>query len=108
MSKQQKGSGVDTRTNVDASVFGRTEDDGLSSRQDPPQSEFETGVVRWFNDSRGIGFIGRDNKKRDAFVHYSGIDSEEERKTLKAGQRVRFQVEEERKGPKAASVKVLR
>ncbi len=64
-----------------------------------------TGVVKWFNDAKGYGFIATDEGK-DLFVHYSAIVMEG-RKTLKEGQRVEFEVAEGPKGPQAAKVQTL-
>lgn len=64
-----------------------------------------TGVVKWFNDAKGYGFIATDEGK-DLFVHYSAIVMEG-RKTLKEGQRVEFEVAEGPKGPQAANVQTL-
>lgn len=61
------------------------------------------GVVKWFNDKKGFGFIqGEDGK--DVFVHFSGIQSEGF-KTLKEGIDVTFDVIDSDKGPKADNVK---
>lgn len=61
-----------------------------------------TGVVKWFNDAKGYGFItGEDG--RDVFVHYSAIVMEG-RKTLREGQRVEFEVTDGPKGLQAANV----
>ena len=61
------------------------------------------GTVRWFNNSKGYGFIGRDNGP-DVFVHYSAI-VEEGYKTLQEGDRVRFEIVQGPKGPQAVNVK---
>ena len=60
------------------------------------------GVVKWFNDAKGYGFIATDEGK-DIFVHYSAI-AMEGRKTLKEGQEVDFEIAEGPKGPQAANV----
>ena len=65
-------------------------------------SERETGTVKWFNTSKGYGFIGRDNAD-DVFVHYSSIRGDGF-KNLEEGQRVEFSVEQGTKGPQAADV----
>jgi CspA family cold shock protein len=65
-------------------------------------SERETGTVKWFNTSKGYGFIGREGDE-DVFVHYSAIQSEGF-KNLDEGQRVEFSVEQGPKGPQAADV----
>lgn len=55
-----------------------------------------TGIVKWFNDSKGFGFIRPDDGTDDLFAHFSAIDMDGF-KTLKEGQRVSF---EEGQGPK--------
>lgn len=65
-----------------------------------------TGTVKWFNESKGFGFITADNSDEDVFVHFSAIESEGF-KTLHENDRVEFEVEEGRKGPQAAKVKLL-
>jgi CspA family cold shock protein len=65
-----------------------------------------TGIVKWFSDEKGFGFIAPDGGGKDLFVHFSGIDSREGRRTLAEGERVSFEVEEHEKGPRA--VRVLR
>ena len=65
----------------------------------------EIGTVKWFNSSKGFGFIERENG-RDVFVHYSAINSEGFR-NLEEGQRVEFTVAEGQKGPAAENVTVV-
>jgi cold shock protein len=60
------------------------------------------GVVRWFNNTKGYGFIGRDEGP-DVFVHYSGIVAEGY-KTLDEGDEVEFEIVQGAKGPQAANV----
>lgn len=60
------------------------------------------GTVKWFNESKGFGFIEQDNGP-DVFVHYSGIGGDGFR-TLGEGERVRFDVTEGPKGPQASNV----
>jgi cold shock protein len=69
-------------------------------------SERETGVVKWFNDQKGYGFIARDAGGEDIFVHHSAITMEGFR-TLTEGERVEFSVEEGPKGLAAANVQKI-
>ena len=68
-------------------------------------SEHETGTVKWFNSSKGYGFIERD-EGGDVFVHYSSILGSGYR-ALEEGQRVEFDVAEGDKGPQAQNVNAL-
>ena len=68
-------------------------------------SERTTGTVKWFNGSKGYGFIERD-EGGDVFVHYSSIRGEGFR-NLEDGQRVEFNVEQGRKGLQATDVTVV-
>ena len=63
----------------------------------------ETGTVKWFNGSKGYGFITREQGD-DVFVHYKAITGEGY-KTLEEGQQVEFDIEEGPKGLQAANVK---
>jgi CspA family cold shock protein len=60
------------------------------------------GTVKWFNETKGYGFIQQDNGP-DVFVHFSAIKTEGF-KTLSEGQRVQFDIVEDEKGLKAANV----
>lgn len=62
-----------------------------------------TGKVKWFNESKGYGFIEPDGGGRDVFVHYSAIQGEGY-KTLSEGQTVEFDIIQGEKGPQASNV----
>ena len=61
-----------------------------------------TGRVKWFNDSKGYGFIEQEGG-RDIFVHYTAIQGEGF-KSLAEGQKVEFEISEGAKGPQATKV----
>ena len=63
------------------------------------------GVVKWFNDSKGFGFITPSDGSPDVFVHHSAIESKGFR-SLSEGQTVSYTVEKGPKGPQATQVKV--
>jgi CspA family cold shock protein len=67
-------------------------------------SERITGTVKWFNGSKGYGFIEREGGE-DVFVHFSAIQGEGYR-NLEEGQRVEFVVEQGAKGPQATNVTI--
>ena len=62
-----------------------------------------TGVVKWFKDEKGFGFITRDDGEKDVFVHHSAIKAEGFR-SLSEGQKVEFEVVQGEKGPAAENV----
>ena len=62
-----------------------------------------TGVVKWFSNQKGYGFITRENGGKDVFVHHSAIISEGY-KTLAEGQKVKFQIVHTEKGDQASNV----
>ena len=64
-----------------------------------------TGTVKWFNESKGFGFISPNDGGKDVFVHFSAIQGDGFR-TLAEGQSVSFEVEQGPKGPQAANVTV--
>jgi CspA family cold shock protein len=74
--------------------------------QKEEQNEMATGTVKWFNDSKGFGFIKQDGGGDDVFCHQSAIQSEGFR-TLAEGQMVEFEVNRGPKGLQAANVRVI-
>ncbi len=64
-----------------------------------------TGIVKWFDEAKGYGFIASDDGG-DVFVHFSAIQGEGFR-SLREGQRVEFEEEQGDKGPRAANVVAL-
>ena len=64
-----------------------------------------TGKVKWFNDSKGYGFIAADSGE-DVFVHFSAIDGDGYR-TLEEGADVEFDIVQDTKGPRAENVRII-
>ena len=64
-----------------------------------------TGTVKWFNNAKGYGFILPENEETDVFAHYSAIEMDGY-KTLKAGQRVDFELVDGDKGKHAANIRL--
>ena len=65
-----------------------------------------TGTVKWFNDSKGFGFITPDGGGEDLFAHFSEINMQGF-KTLKEGQKVSFEIVEGKKGKQAAKIQAV-
>ncbi|SHF42097.1 MULTISPECIES: cold-shock protein [Halomonadaceae] len=65
-----------------------------------------TGTVKWFNDTKGYGFISPDDGGDDLFAHFSEIQADGF-KTLQDGQKVSFDVTQGKKGLQAANIKVV-
>jgi CspA family cold shock protein len=61
------------------------------------------GKVKWFNNAKGYGFIGREDGQPDVFVHYSAITTEGY-KSLQEGDDVEFEIVQGQKGPQADKV----
>lgn len=64
------------------------------------------GTVKWFNDSKGFGFIEQENGD-DVFVHHSAINANGF-KSLQEGEQVTFEIEQGQKGPAAANVSIVK
>ena len=62
-----------------------------------------TGTVKWFNDSKGFGFLTREDGEKDVFVHHSAIQAQGF-KSLAEGEKVEFDVVQGQKGPAAENV----
>ena len=66
----------------------------------------KTGQVKWFNESKGFGFISPADGSKDVFVHFSEI-SGDGFKTLGEGQQVEFSIQDSPRGPSATDVSVI-
>ena len=65
------------------------------------------GTIKWFNNAKGYGFIGREDGGADVFVHFSAIGGEGY-KSLQEGDVVKFEITQGTKGPQAANVSVVK
>ena len=65
-----------------------------------------TGVVKWFNEAKGFGFVSNDDGSGDLFVHFSNIEGSGY-KSLQEGDKVEFEVAPGRKGEEAQNVRVI-
>jgi cold shock protein len=65
-----------------------------------------TGVVKWFSDEKGFGFITPDEGSKDLFVHHTSIQADGYR-SLAEGARVEYESEQGDKGPKAVNVRAI-
>ena len=66
----------------------------------------QTGKVKWFNESKGFGFIAPDDGGKDLFAHFRDIQGNGF-KVLTENQRVEFEVKEGQKGPQASNIRPL-
>lgn len=72
------------------------------------QADTQTGIVKWFNESKGYGFIAPDDGGKDLFAHFREIRGAEGFRTLQESARVQFRVTQGPKGPQAADILTLR
>ncbi len=93
-------------TEYDDSPYSPEPSTTMAIKKGAPEGTFVskcTGIVKWFNDAKGFGFITRDDNKTDVFVHHSGIAAEGFR-TLSDGAAVSFDLMNGPKGMFASSV----
>jgi CspA family cold shock protein len=69
-------------------------------------NDMATGTVKWFNDSKGFGFITPDDGSKDLFAHHTSIQGSGY-KSLKEGQKVSYDATQGQKGPAATNIKPL-
>lgn len=69
------------------------------------EAVMDTGIVKWFSNAKGYGFISPDTGGEDIFAHFSAIDMDGY-KTLKRGQKVEFEITNGPKGLLAANIKL--
>jgi CspA family cold shock protein len=67
----------------------------------------QTGTVKWFNESKGYGFITPDGGGKDLFAHFRDIQGENGYKTLAENARVQFTVVQGQKGPQASNITTI-
>jgi cold shock protein len=71
-----------------------------------PEATMATGIVKWFSDDKGFGFITPDDQSKDLFVHHTAIVGEGYR-SLAEGAKVSYESQAGDKGPKAVNVQAL-
>jgi CspA family cold shock protein len=84
--------------------LAREQEIGHVARSQKEAKQMVTGTVKWFNDSKGFGFITQDNGGEDVFCHHTAIQTEGFR-TLAEGQKVSFDVAKGPKGLQAQNVR---
>lgn len=67
----------------------------------------QTGTVKWFNDTKGYGFISPDDGGKDLFAHFRDIQGADEHRTLTENARVQFDVTQNAKGPQASNIRPI-
>ncbi|AKJ31854.1 cold-shock protein [Caldimonas brevitalea] len=67
----------------------------------------ETGIVKWFDDGKGFGFITPDKGGKDLFAHFKEIAGNGGFRSLQENQRVEFEVKQGLKGPQASNIRAL-
>jgi CspA family cold shock protein len=77
------------------------------ARCNKKESFMKNGTVKWFNDSKGFGFIEQEEGGEDVFVHHSAIEADGYR-SLQEGQKVTYEITTEAKGLRATNVRVAR
>ncbi len=78
-----------------------------SSKEHPHEHHPQTGVVKWFNDGKGFGFITPEDGSKDLFAHFSEIRNNGGFRSLAENQRVEFEVKQGPKGLQAANIRPL-
>jgi CspA family cold shock protein len=71
------------------------------------ENNMQTGVVKWFDDGKGYGFITPENGGKDLFAHHSEIRNNGGFRSLQENQRVQFEVKQGQKGLQAANITVI-
>ncbi len=67
----------------------------------------QTGIVKWFNDGKGFGFIAPSDGGKDLFAHHSEIRNDGGFRTLAEGANVQFEVKSGPKGPQATNIRAI-
>jgi CspA family cold shock protein len=67
----------------------------------------QTGIVKWFDDAKGFGFISPSDGSKDLFAHHSEIQNAGGFRSLAEGARVEFEVQQGQKGPAAARIRTI-